>query len=49
MATAGAGLDWYNVAVFALVALLSPLLPASKAPREAPEETAAEPRVLENA
>ncbi|MBT2541064.1 MFS transporter [Streptomyces sp. ISL-44] len=33
---------WYNVAVFALVALLSPLLPASKTPQAAPEAPAAE-------
>ncbi|MFE6848169.1 MFS transporter [Streptomyces sp. NPDC057686] len=40
---------WYNVAVFVLVALLSPLLPASKVPREAPEGTAADPLGPEHA
>ncbi|OEJ22337.1 MFS transporter [Streptomyces subrutilus] len=34
---------WYNVGVFALVALLSPLLPASKTPQAAPEAPPAEP------
>ncbi|WP_327364795.1 MFS transporter [Streptomyces sp. NBC_01296] len=34
---------WYNVAVFTLVALLSPLLPASKTPQAEPETTSAEP------
>lgn len=34
---------WYNVAVFTLVALLSPLLPASKTPQAEPETTSTEP------
>ncbi|MER7468052.1 hypothetical protein [Streptomyces sp. NPDC097981] len=33
---------WYNVAVLTLVALLSPLLPASKTPQAAPAAPAAE-------